>query len=61
MEAVIFFEEVAVKDRYRQKVLNEMGLTLLRFTEHDACKKRADILRNIEAYIFDFEEKEKSK
>ncbi|MFI5203540.1 MAG: endonuclease domain-containing protein [Flavobacteriales bacterium] len=51
-----FFDDVAVKDSKKQKIIHEMGLHLIRFKEKDVRFHRGDVLRNLEAYIIHLEE-----
>ena len=45
-------EEVQkIKDSERQRVLEEMGLNFLRFTEKEVRKNIDNVLRTIESYI----------
>ena len=50
-----FEEEQKVKDNERQKLLEEMGLYFLRFSEQQVRKDMDIILKVIENYITEFE------
>ncbi len=46
-----------IKDRQRQQILESMHLNFLRFTEQQVRKNMDMVLKKIEAYILDYEEK----
>lgn len=50
------FEEVIAKDEMKQSELEEIGLTVLRFTDEEVMKDINNVLRTIEIYIEEFEE-----
>jgi very-short-patch-repair endonuclease len=52
-----FEEEQKVKDNERQKLLEEMGLYFLRFSEQQARKDMDIVLREIGNYIAEFEQR----
>lgn len=49
------FPEVIVNDEKRQKILEQMGLNFLRFTEIEVRKDMNGVLKVIKDYIIDFE------
>lgn len=52
-----FEEEQKVKDSERQKLLEEMGLYFLRFSEQQVRKDMDMVLREIGNYITEFEQR----
>ena len=50
-------EEEALNDDIRQKKLEEWNLNFLRFSETEVRKDMINVLRTIEHYIFEYEEK----
>lgn len=48
-------EEVAINDEKRQKVLETLGLSFLRFSDLEVKKKMPYVLNEINAFIDDFE------
>jgi very-short-patch-repair endonuclease len=46
------WEEQSDKDVLREKELENHGLTILRFTEQEVRKDMLNVLRTIEAYVF---------
>ena len=52
-----FEEEQKVKDNERQKLLEEMGLYFLRFSEQQVRKDMDIVLKEIGNYIAEFEQK----
>lgn len=52
-----FQEEQMVADEKRQKILESYNLNFLRFTEKEVCNDRNNVLRTIENYIIDYEER----
>jgi very-short-patch-repair endonuclease len=52
-------EETYTLDMIREEELKKYNLTILRFTEHEVKKDIANVLRTIEGYVLDFEEKHK--
>ena len=51
------FEEVYDKDIRKEKHLNELGITVLRFEDNEVMKEIENVLRTIEYYIDVFEER----
>jgi very-short-patch-repair endonuclease len=51
------FEDVCVKDEYRQKELESLGVRFLRFNALQVVNDIANVCRAIECWIIDFEEK----
>ena len=49
-----FEEEQKVKDKERQKILEEMGLKFLRFSEQQVRKDMDIVLKAIEHYISEY-------
>jgi very-short-patch-repair endonuclease len=49
------FEEVIIKDGERQRILEELGMQFLRFTEMDVRKKMDDVILRIESIIENLE------
>jgi len=50
------FEEVVEKDERKQKELEALGLTVLRFADIEVMHDINNVLRTIEGYIEEFEE-----
>ena len=50
------FEEVVDKDEKKEKRMQELGITVLRFDDEEVMKDIANVIRNIEGYIEEFEE-----
>lgn len=50
------FEEVLEKDEVKQKELEELGLSVLRFADVEVMHDINNVLRSIEIYIEGFEE-----
>jgi very-short-patch-repair endonuclease len=48
-------EEVQVKDKKKEKRLNELGITVLRFQDDLVFNDIENVLRKIEVYISEFE------
>ena len=48
-------EEAKIKDIQRQKILEEMGLSFLRFEDLDVKKNIVQVLGEIDRFIEDFE------
>jgi very-short-patch-repair endonuclease len=46
-----------LNDETRQKILEQMGLNFLRFDDAEIKKQMEHVIRIIENYILDFEEK----
>jgi very-short-patch-repair endonuclease len=49
------FDSVQQKDRIKQDLLNNMGITVLRFTNKEVMTSVHQVVQTIEDYIFDFE------
>jgi len=49
------FLEVYQKDNKKEKRMNELGITVLRFTDEHVLKDMENVLRAIEFYIYEFE------
>ena len=49
------FEEVVEKDEIKQKALEEVGLTVMRFADVEVMHDINNVLRTIESYILDRE------
>ena len=49
------FLEVFNKDTKKTKKMNELGITILRFSDYQVLKEMENVLRAIEQYITDFE------
>lgn len=49
------FEEVIVKDKKKEKKLNELGIYVLRFHDEEVMKDIDNVIRVIEKYMDDFE------
>ena len=49
------FEEVIIKDGERQRILEELGMQFLRFTEMEVRKKMDDVILRIESIIENLE------
>ena len=47
--------EVYNKDLKKDKKLNELGITVLRFSDHQVLKEMNNVLQAIEWFIFEFE------
>ena len=50
------FEEVQLKDKVKQKELENIGLTVLRFQDNEVMQDMDNVLRAIENYIINFKE-----
>ncbi|MFT7031402.1 MAG: very-short-patch-repair endonuclease [Marinoscillum sp.] len=50
------FEEVIAKDEIKQKSLEEIGLTVLRFADEEVLYDINNVIRSIEGYILDYED-----
>ncbi|UBM62478.1 endonuclease domain-containing protein [Candidatus Sulfidibacterium hydrothermale] len=51
------FEDVLVKDEIRQQKLEKMGVRFLRFDDHEVRKDMPNVLRTIELWIEEQEQK----
>lgn len=49
------FDEIMLKDIERQRILEELGMHFLRFTEMDIRKKMDDVILRIEGFIENLE------
>ncbi len=49
------FLEVYNKDTVKEKRMNELGITVLRFSDEEVLKDMENVIRAIEEYIFEFE------
>ncbi|RZM02127.1 MAG: DUF559 domain-containing protein, partial [Pedobacter sp.] len=50
------FLEVYNKDIIKEAKMNEFGITVLRFSDHEVLKDTENVIRAIEQYISEFEE-----
>jgi very-short-patch-repair endonuclease len=50
-------DHIVIKDEKRTSVLQKMGLNILRFTEQQIRHDLVNVLREIESYILNYEEK----
>lgn len=51
------WEEVAINDEKRENDLKEIGFNLIRFTDDEVLKDINNVIRTVENYIFEFNEK----
>ena len=51
------FDEVHAKDKKKQKDLENIGLSIIRFADAEVMHDINNVLRTIEYYILDFQEK----
>ncbi len=49
------FEEVVEKDELKQKELENIGLTVLRFDDSEVMEDMNNVLRELEGYVVEFE------
>ena len=49
------FLEVFNNDRVKEKRMNELGITILRFSDEQVLKDMENVIRAIEFYIYEFE------
>ena len=49
------FLEVFNKDTIKEKRMNELGVTVLRFTDEQVLKDMENVIRALEDYIYEFE------
>ena len=49
------FIEVYNKDRIKEKRMNELGITILRFSDFEVLKDMENVIRAIEFFILEFE------
>ena len=50
------FEETIEKDKKKEKYLNKLGISVLRFTDYQVYNDMGYVLRTIEGYILEFEQ-----
>ena len=53
--------EVYNKDRIKEKRMNELGITILRFSDFEVLKDMENVIRAIEFYILEFEKTHKDE
>jgi very-short-patch-repair endonuclease len=53
--------EVYNKDRVKEKRMNELGITILRFSDFEVLKDMENVIRAIEFFILEFEKTHKDK
>ena len=51
------FEEIVIKDEYKEAELKKYGLTMLRFDDDEIMKDMNNVLKTIEQYIIEFEKR----
>ena len=51
----IYFDEVADNDVIKERRMNELGITIIRFSDREVMNNIANVLRAVEAYIYDWE------
>ncbi|MFZ3274737.1 MAG: DUF559 domain-containing protein [Lutibacter sp.] len=49
------FLEVFNKDTKKEKRMNELGITVLRFSDEQVLKDMENVIRALEDYIYEFE------
>ena len=49
------FLEVYIKDTIKEKRMNELGITVLRFSDEQVLKEMENVIRAIEFYIYENE------
>jgi very-short-patch-repair endonuclease len=49
------FLEVYTKDGVKEKQMNELGISVLRFSDEQVLKDMENVIRAIEFYIFEYE------
>ena len=49
------FLEVYTKDGVKEKRMNEVGITVLRFSDEQVLKDMENVIRAIEFFIYEFE------
>ena len=49
------FLEIQQKDSIKEKRMNEFGISVLRFSDHEVLKDMENVIRAIEFYIQEFE------
>ena len=55
------FIEVYNKDRIKEKRMNELGITILRFSDFEVLKDMENVIRAIEFFILEFEKTHKDE
>ena len=55
------FIEVYNKDRIKEKRMNELGITILRFSDFEVLKDMENVIRAIEFFILEFEKTHKNE
>ncbi len=53
--------EVYHKDRIKEKRMNELGITILRFSDFEVLKDMENVIRAIEFFILEFEKTHKDE
>ena len=53
--------EVYNKDRIKEKRMNELGITILRFSDFEVLKDMENVIRAIEFFILEFEKTHKDE
>ena len=53
--------EVYNKDRIKEKRMNELGITILRFSDFEVLKDMENVIRAIEFFILEFEKTHKEE
>ena len=53
------FEEVIEKDKRKEKRMNELGIQVLRFDDDEVMTDIDNVIRSIEGYVEEFEERQK--
>lgn len=53
--------EVYNKDRIKEKRMNELGITILRFSDFEVLKDMENVIRAIEFFILEFEKNHKDE
>jgi very-short-patch-repair endonuclease len=53
-------EEVLKKDALKEQKLNELGFTVVRFSDNQVMNDIENVIRTIENFILDFEEKKEN-
>ena len=51
----IYFDEVANDDMIKERRMNELGIKIIRFSDREVLNDIANVLRVVEAYIYDWE------
>lgn len=53
------FDEVYIKDQLKEAKINELGITIIRFDDKQVMNDIQNVIRVIEMFIEDFEQKNK--